>query len=1068
MAEQEPRLDLETARRRLDGARGRDYWRSLEELADSPGFEEMLEREFPRQVGGWMEGLDRRHFLKLMGASLALAGLSGCGHQAPREPIVPYNRQPEQLVQGRPLFFATAMPLAGYGSGLLVESHQGRPTKVEGNPDHPTGRLPVDSPGSNLPQNNIERPRFGPCDKFAQASTLSLYDPDRAQSVTYVAENRPGTWEEFAADLRRRLHGRLERGVDPELRLRILTGTVTSPSLAQQIHDMLARFPRARWHVYEPAGHDSARIGARFAFGREVETVYHFDRASVVLSLDADFLSCGPGHLRYVRDFALRRRVRRGQDPRQMNRLYVVYSTPSNTGAVADHRWPMRSAQVEGFARAVAAQIGVRNAGTGAGHAHGIGDDIVSAVAQDLTANRGRSLVVAGDGQPPYVHALAHAMNRALENVGRTVEYLAPVEVRPPEPQGAAPSADPFASLRQLAEDMNRAEVDVLLIIESNPAYSAPANLDFDERMGRVPFRVHLNLYHDETSDLCHWHIPAAHYLESWGDVRAFDGTVSIIQPLISPLYGGRSAHDLLALLTGSQERTAYEVVRSYWRRSGGQVRRLTAETQAQPFSGDYEAWWRRAVHDGLIAGSRSPRADVNLADTWASAPAVPALQGGGLEIVFRPDPAIFDGRFANNGWLQELPKPISKITWDNAAFMSPATAVRLGLAPEGQPEQAIERKVTLHYHGRHRDAPVFVLPGHPDDCVTVHLGYGRTRSGRVGTGAGFSAYRLRTTGTPWFGHGLTVTPASGTYTLARTQRHHSMHGREIVRAGTVQHPPEIERAAHEPRRTWPELPTLYPERPRDEGEKWGMSIDLTLCTGCSACVVACQAENNIPVVGKDQVERGREMHWLRVDSYYRGDPARPVELKMYFQPVPCMQCENAPCEVVCPVGATVHSSDGLNDMVYNRCVGTRYCSNNCPYKVRRFNFLQFSDWSTEALRAMRNPDVTVRSRGVMEKCTYCVQRIRHGQITAQLEDREVRDGEVQTACQSACPAGAIIFGNLSGRGAGGQGQSQVARLQGEPLSYGLLFEQNTRPRTLYLAAIKNPNPAIRTEERER
>jgi molybdopterin-containing oxidoreductase family iron-sulfur binding subunit len=1064
MAHPGPPLDLDTARRRLEAAGGQDYWRSLEELADSPGFEEMLEREFPRQVGGWMEGLDRRHFLKLMGASLALAGLSGCGHQAPREPLVPYNRQPEQVVPGRPLYFATAMPLAGFGSGLLVESHEGRPTKVEGNPDHPSARLPVDSPGSALPPNSAERPRFGPSDLFAQGSILGLYDPDRAQSVTHVAANRPSSWEEFSDVLNRRLRGQSEGDVNRDLRLRILTGTVTSPSLAQQIDDILHRFPRARWHVYEPAGRDMARIGARFAFGQEVETVYHFEEAAVILSLDADFLSCGPGHLRYVRDFAARRRVRQGRDPRQMNRLYVVESTPSNTGAVADHRWPLRSAQVESFARAVAEEVGVRNIGTGAGPAHGLREEWVRAVAEDLVAQRGRSLVVAGDGQPPYVHALAHAMNRAMDNVGRTVEYLAPVEVRPREPEGAAPAAEPFASLRQLAEDMGRGEVDLLLILDSNPVCSAPADLNFAERLARVPLRVQLSLYQDETSDLCHWHIPEAHYLESWGDVRAFDGTVSIVQPLIAPLYGGRSAHDLLALLTGWQERSAYEVVRAYWRRSRAQVRRLPPGAETQPFPGDFEAWWRRAVHDGLIAGTRETRVEVRLRDDWTNAPGVP--QGQGLEIVFRPDPTIFDGRFANNGWLQELPKPLSKVTWDNAAYLSPVTATRLGLAPQGNPEQSNERVVTLRYQGRSVEAPVFALPGHPDDCVTVHLGYGRTRAGRVGSSVGFNANRLRTAGSPWFGQGLTITPTSDTHQLARTQRHHSMHGRDIVRAGTVQHRPEIEPAAHEPRRTRRELPTLYPER-GGEGEKWGMAIDLTLCTGCSACVVACQSENNIPVVGREQVARSREMHWIRVDTYYRGDPARPADLKTYFQPVPCQQCENAPCEVVCPVAATVHSEDGLNDMVYNRCVGTRYCSNNCPYKVRRFNFLQFADWSTEAYHAMRNPDVTVRSRGVMEKCTYCVQRIRHGQINAQLEDRAVRDGEIQTACQAACPAGAIIFGDLNGRGLGGQEHSQVHRLQAEPLSYGLLFEQNTRPRTLYLAAIKNPNPAIRTEERE-
>jgi molybdopterin-containing oxidoreductase family iron-sulfur binding subunit len=517
----------------------------------------------------------------------------------------------------------------------------------------------------------------------------------------------------------------------------------------------------------------------------------------------------------------------------------------------------------------------------------------------------------------------------------------------------------------------------------------------------------------------------------------------------------------VLALLSGQYERLPYDIVRAYWRRSGGRVAALAEGIQDRLSGPAFETWWRRALHDGLVAGTLAATATVTLQEGWARAPGVP--QGGeGTEFVIRPDPTLFDGRFANNGWLQELPKPLSRVTWDNAVYMSPATAVQLNLAPRDRPEEAIDLLVSLRFQsdGPAIEAPVFVIPGHADNSVTVHLGHGRTRSGRVGTGVGFDANKLRTAAAPWFRGGLTVSNLHRRHELARTQRHHTMHGRDIVREGTVDRPPEIPATAHTPRQTRQELPTLYPERTYD-GDKWGMSIDLTLCTGCSACVVACQAENNIPVVGKDQVSRGREMHWLRVDNYYKGEPERPELLKTFFQPVPCMQCENAPCEVVCPVGATVHSDDGLNDMVYNRCVGTRYCSNNCPYKVRRFNFLQFADWTTESLRAMRNPDVTVRSRGVMEKCTYCVQRIRGATIQAQLQDREVRDGEIQTACQAACPAGAIIFGNLNGRGAHGQGRSTVARLQEEPLNYGLLFDLNTRPRTTYLAALKNPNPAI-------
>jgi MoCo/4Fe-4S cofactor protein with predicted Tat translocation signal len=1102
MAEPAPHLDLDQARRRLEGARGPDYWRSLEELAGAEGFEEMLHKEFPSPptppppVGGGAgeggDGFDRRKFLKLMGASLALAGLTGCG-SSPREPIIPYTSAPEELIPGRALYFATAMPLAGYGSGLLVESHEGRPTKVEGNPDHPTGRLPEDSPGSDLRADNPQRPRFGPSDLFAQASILTLYDPDRAQSVNRVGQ--PASWEAFVEEISRRTRGREPDAVNPNVRIRLLTGTVTSPALAQQIRDVLARFgANAKWHVYEPAGRDNARLGARFAFDEEVEAVYDFTNADVILSLDADFLSCGPGHLRYVRDFSSRRRVR-GRQP-AMNRLYAVESTPTNTGAMADHRWPLRAAQVESFARAVATALGLEGVGSGSGPAHGLSADVVRAVADDLRRAGERSLVLAGDGQPPLVHALAHALNARLGNVGpgKTVDYLTAVEVRPDEPEDAALRNDPAGSLRQLVRDMENRQVDLLFVLGSNPVYSAPADVPFARALDRVPLRVHLNLYEDETSALCHWHVPEAHHLESWGDVRAYDGTVSILQPLIAPLYGGRSAHEILALLTGHPERSAYEVVRAYWRQSGGRVVELpTGREQRQRLResppavrGGFEAWWRKAVHDGLVARTRATqsRPDLQPSSAWSQAPGVPQGAGQGLEVVFRPDPALFDGHFANNGWLQELPRPLSKITWDNAAYMSPATAVSQNLAPQGNPEQATGKVVSLAYRTRDGEltveAPVFVIPGHADNSVTLHLGGGRSRSGRVGTGVGFNANRLRTAGAFWFAHGVALTDLNRRHPLARTQHHHTMHGRDIVRdgelrGGRVEIEP-IPPAAHEPRRTRHELPTLYPEV-RYDGNKWGMAIDQTLCTGCSACIVACQAENNIPVVGKDQVIAGREMHWLRVDNYYKGRPEHPESLKTFFQPVPCMQCENAPCEVVCPVAATAHSHDGLNDMVYNRCVGTRYCSNNCPYKVRRFNFLQFQDWDTESLRAMRNPDVTVRSRGVMEKCTYCVQRIRHGQIQAQLRVRggagpngqderwEVRDGEVQTACQAACPAGAIIFGDLNGRGVGPEEEhSRVAQLQAEPLNYGLLWELNTRPRTTYLAAVKNPNPRLRPE----
>jgi len=640
-------------------------------------------------------------------------------------------------------------------------------------------------------------------------------------------------------------------------------------------------------------------------------------------------------------------------------------------------------------------------------------------VARDLQAHRGASVVLAGDGQPPAVHALAHAMNQALGNVGKTVVYTESIE---------ADSVNQTDSLRDLVQDLAAGKVDLLVILGGNPVYNAPADLNFAANISRAGLRVRLGLYEDETSALCQWHVPEAHYLESWGDTRAYDGTVSIQQPLIAPLYGGKSAHEILGAFTDEPERTAYNTVREYW-----------ASRRGGP---DFEQNWRRWVHDGFIPGTAfEPKAvSVGALSLPAAAPPKP----GEIEVVFRADPTVYDGRFANNGWLQELPKPHSTITWDNAALISPKTAAQR-LGPQVNSQDVVE----IVYRDRRVRAPLWITPGHADDSITIYLGYGRTRAGRAGTGAGFSAYALRTTTAPWSARGVRLNLTGEQYELAVTQGHNNMEGRDLVRSSDLEDYRKDPRFARhdEPE---PALTLYQPYEYKDHA--WGMAIDLNSCVGCNACVVACQAENNIPVVGKFEVQRGREMQWIRIDRYYEGDWANP---RIHFQPVPCMQCENAPCEPVCPVGATVHSAEGLNDMVYNRCVGTRYCSNNCPYKVRRFNFLLYSDYETESLKLLRNPEVTVRSRGVMEKCTYCVQRINRGRIEAEKQDRKVADGEVLTACQQACPAGAIVFGDIN------DSKSRVARLKAEPRNYGLLAELNTRPRTTYLAEVRNPNPEL-------
>lgn len=961
-------------------------WQSLAELRG----ESTAARRRPDPMPTAGDRVSREQFLRLMGASLALAGLTACAGE-PKGPtqIAPYVTRPEGISSSVSLYYATALTRRGYANGVLVRQVAGRPIKVEGNPQHPAS--------------------LGATDRFGQAAMLTFYDPDRSRAV--LNRGQPSTWEAMVAALTAVARAqRSKRGEG----MRVLTETVTSPSLASQLQAFLQQFPGARWHVWEPVNRDNVRDAARQAFGEVVDPRYQLDQAEVILTLDADLLNDLPGSLRYAREFGQKRAVT--ENRAQQNRLYAIESAPTITGLVADHRLPVRSMDVESVARAIAAAVGVAGAtGTLPG---GVAADWIAAVVKDLDSHRGTSLVVAGDSQPPAVHVLAHRINEVLGNVGRTVVYTEPVEFNP---------VSRLSSLAELARDINAGKVDFLLVLDSNPVYTAPVDLDFAGILPKVAESVHLGLFVDETAKLSTWHVPLAHELESWGDARSFDGTTTIIQPLIEPLYGGKTPQQMLAVLNGQPAATAHALVRGYW--------------QQQIKTADFERWWQLSLNDGTVANTTLPPRPVSLQST--PAPAAVARPSG-TEIIFRPDPTIDDGRFANNGWLQELPKPLTTLTWDNVVEVSPAMAGRLGLSNGDV--------VELRYRGKTVRGPIWVLAGQPDESVTVYLGYGRTQAGRVGTGIGYNAYALRTSAAPWFDGGLELRKTGDTYTLAVIQGTQRMEGREIVRAGTLgeyqQNPRFIQQHVTKL------VGTLYPPFPYT-GNRWSMSINLSSCIGCNACIVACQAENNIPVVGKDQVARGRHMHWLRVDRYYHGQPANPTS---YTMPVPCMQCENAPCELVCPVDATTHSSDGLNDMVYNRCVGTRYCSNNCPYKVRRFNFYQYADYTTPSLQLLYNPDVTVRERGVMEKCTYCVQRIRHAEIRAEVEGRPIRDGEVVTACQAACPTKAIVFGNSN------DPNSQIAKLKTDVLNYDLLAELNTRPRTSYLAAIRNPNPEIKVE----
>jgi MoCo/4Fe-4S cofactor protein with predicted Tat translocation signal len=1005
-------MDLAAARAKLEREGGKKLWRSIEQLSDTPESRKFLENEFPANSEKSLDGVNRRDVLKLMAASAAMAGLGACT-KLPTEKIVPYVRPPEEIIPGRPLFYATSITQSGVAAGVLVESHMGRPTKMEGNPEHP---------GS-----------LGGTDAFTQASILNMYDPDRSQVV--LNEGRVSTWEDFAAAIGNKRAQMSMKGAG----IRLLTETITSPTLGAQIQGFLKQFPEAKWHQYEPCSGDTVREGTRLAFGKIVNPVYHYDQADVIVSLDADFLVNGPGHARYAREFSSRRDLAAGPDSK-LNRLYVVESMATGTGVVADHRLALRSSDVEVFARQLAAAAGV-TVPQSANASVKIPSDWIGAVARDLTAHRGSSLVVVGENQPPFVHALAHAMNAALGNVGKTVTYTESVEVNP---------VNQFASLEDLVNDLNAGKVDLLIILGGNPLYDAPADLNFANALSKAATRVHSGLYNDETAELCHWHVPAAHFLESWGDARAYDGTASIIQPLIQPLYDAHTPHQIIGLFTGDGGKSDHDLVHDYWQGQRPEKGRA------------FEVFWETSLHDGLLAGTALPAISVAVRPDWASqgnAAAAGGADAGAMEIVFRPDPSVGDGEYSNNSWLQELPKPVTRITWDNAAMISTATAQQTGLVTGDY--------VKLHLGDRYMEAGVFVVPGHADNSVTMHLGYGRKRAGSIGTGPGFNGYLLRYASAPWIARGLRIEKTDKQYSFASMQQQHAIDvdghteeeessnafARDLVRIATMDEFRKNPAFAKLPEEEETKDLTIYPGFKYD-GYAWGMSIDLNRCIGCNACVVACQSENNIAVVGKEQVMRGRIMQWIRIDTYFRGDLDNP---EMYYEPMPCMQCENAPCEYVCPVGATTHSPEGLNDMTYNRCVGTRYCSNNCPYKVRRFNFYLFSDYTTPSLYGVRNPNVTVRSRGVMEKCTYCVQRINAAKIKSEEENRTVRDGEIVTACQQACPAEAIVFGDINDK------SSRVSKLKAQERDYGLLEELNTRPRTTYLARVKNPNPEIRS-----
>ena len=952
--------------------------------------------EFPANATELLDGNSRRTVLKLMAASFGLAGLAACGR--PVEHLFPNSAgtDADNYLPGEPFHFATAMSIGGHVTGLLVETHDGRPTKIEGNPDHPHS--------------------LGAATAIQQAMVLGMYDPDRSSKV--LQGGKESTWPEFEAAVQKLSLG-------DGAGLRFLSGFVSSPSLDALRADVLKKFPKAKWVEYEAVSRDNELAGASMAFGQPLYAHPAFDKAKVVVALDHDFLNLDAPAPFFTTAFSKRRKVGSEEDLDKMNRLYAVESQFSLTGANADHRLRMKGSDVRQFASDLAARLGAMPGLNVVGNAGGDKRaKFLAAVVKDLKAAGAEALVVAGPRQPASVHALAALINEKLGS--GCVSYTKPVIDK---------TNSGVDALKALTSEMSAGQVSTLVVLGGNPVYSAPADLQFAVALSKVANSIHLGAEDDETAAAASWHIPQAHVLESWGDEATSDGLAAIQQPMIEPMYGGKTALEIVSWVTTGKFTKSHDIVKNYW---------------LAQFTGDKEQAWRKALHDGVVAASKTAdpvKVSVDAKKLAAALAAEAKAAGSGIEVGFYPSSATWDGRFANNGWLQEAPDPISKLVWGNAAMISPKM---------GRDQKLTDGDVVSLARGNFKmEAAVMIQPGHADDTVSIALGYGRQMCGRVGKDVGSNANLIRTSDAFYFAPGFTIAATGKRETLATTQERgtgDNQEGRPLAREVAVdeykKNPKSIEEMSEVPA-----IHSIYSEFNYDKGYQWGMAIDLTSCTGCNACVMACVAENNTPVVGKDQVMRGREMHWIRMDRYYSGDENDPEVVE---QPIPCMQCENAPCENVCPVQATTHSPEGLNDMAYNRCVGTRYCANNCPFKVRHFNFLNFHRHEPEVAGLVYNPDVSVRMRGVMEKCTYCVQRIQETKIKAKMDGRrEIKDGEIKTACQQTCPAEAIVFGNIN------DPNSRVSKLKKQERNYAMLAELGIKPRTTYLAKLRNPNPEL-------
>lgn len=1015
---------------------GRKYWRSLEEMAETPELLARMKNEFPTGAAELevTPGVDRRQFLGIIGASAAFAGLTsatGCIRK-PAEKILPYNKRPEDLIEGKAQSYASVGRFGGSVFGLLVTSYEGRPTKVDGNPSHPMS--------------------LGGSTAFAQASVLDVYDPDRSQYVLkagVAASSSRGTLKAVKAAL---ATAAAELKASAGQGVALLMEAVPSPTLLALVREFQADYPKATIAIHDPAMRWNESAALELIGFKNAELYHRFESANVIAAFDADPLGIEGDVVRNSKMFAAKRRS--VDESKTMSRLYVVEPAFTNTGAVADHRMSLRSSAMGEALLSLAVELAAQGLAipseilARARQTTSPNQKWLKALATDLILNKGKNAVLVGHSQRSWVHAVAFAINSALGNVGHSV-----VVRSSPLPASAR-------TLAELTSEMNRGQVQTLVMLDVNPVYSAPADLEFADALKKVKTSIHLGYHADETALASTWHFPRAHGLECWGDLVSSDGTAAIAQPVIEPLYASLSDVEFLAGLLG-QQKTAYEIVQAHWKKSSG---------------ADFESSWRRWLHDGVIKSpmgeTLSNNADFSkLGQRLTGLGTSPAPTASQLELRLALDRSVYDGRYANNAWLQEIPDSVSKLTWDNAALLSPKTAKDKGI----KTGDMVEIKIKQDKERRLKIA-AFVVPGIAENTVVVPLGYGRRFNGRVATGAGFDGYALLGRD-DLFAFAADVSLAGGTYELATTQEHgvsdyeydtkvgaEAIKNRGVLREltlATYKQDPSLEKAFDKFNLGDPKNHrTLLWQRPNEtRGNQWGMTIDLNSCTGCNACTAACQAENNISVVGKKRVLKSREMHWIRIDRYFAGNVDNPDSIQAVFQPLACAHCETAPCEQVCPVAATVHGVEGTNDIAYNRCIGTRYCANNCPYKVRRFNYFNYSKENDESnpLYAMqKNPRVTVRFRGVIEKCSYCVQRVNAARIEAKIRGEEVlRDGAVVTACQQVCPTDAISFGNLN------DPDSRVSQLKSLPRNYAVLSELALQPRTTFLAKVRNPNPEL-------